>query len=80
MTVSDLTAFLGWCSLVNYGLLLVSTVILVAFGGPVRRLHRLFFDLGDRDLTVIYVQSLAFFKVLVIVFNVVPFLVLYFAF
>lgn len=78
MTLDTLTAFFGWCTLINYGLLIVSTIALLLFQKPIKRLHQVFFEMSDADLTRAYFRYLAQFKIIVIVFNLVPYLVLRF--
>lgn len=76
--IDSLQSFLGWCTLVQFALLSAATLILVVFRTPIMRLHGGLFDLSDDDLGRAYFQYLAQFKLLVLVFNFVPYLVLRF--
>ncbi|MEP3046057.1 MAG: DUF6868 family protein [Roseibium sp.] len=74
MTLDQLTHFLGWCSLPNITILLFSTVFLYAFSEPVQKIHSRLFDLEESSLPRIYFKYLAGYKILIIVFNLVPYI------
>lgn len=76
MTKSQLTVFLGWCSVLNIGLLGLSAFFLIVLGDLVRPLHSFLLSMPESDLNQLYANWIAGFKVLVIVFNVVPYLAL----
>ncbi|SHM17958.1 DUF6868 family protein [Roseibium suaedae] len=76
MTLLELKAFLGWCSILNFGLLLVSALVLVLFADRLVRLHAALFQMDPADLRRLYLQSLAFYKVLILTFNIVPYVAL----
>ena len=74
-----LVEFLGWCTLINYGLLLFSTLILHTPAGKWgRSIHGRLFGLKDSELDSLYFRFLANYKLLIFVFNLVPYLVLRF--
>ena len=72
------TAFLGWCSLINIGLLVFVTVWLVALRDWTKRIHSSLLGVDMNELDVIYFRYLANYKMLVLVFNIVPYIVLRF--
>jgi hypothetical protein len=76
MDIQQLTTFLGWCTVINFALLLLATVALTVFRQMILRVHSALLGVADKDLTVLYVTYLAHFKVLVIVFNLVPWIAL----
>lgn len=76
MTIQQLTQFFGWCTLLSFSLLIVTTIVLVAARGPMTKIHARLFGLEEAALTRIYVQYVSFFKILVIVFNLVPYIAL----
>lgn len=80
MNLETLTTFLGWCSLINLSLLILATISLVVFKDLVTRVHSKLFGLEDENLHREYFRYLANFKILVLVFNLVPYLVLRLAF
>ena len=78
MDLESLRAFLGWCAVFNIGFLLLSTLAVAAAGPLARKLHRVLFPLTDEELSRAYFQYLAQYKLLLLVFNIVPYLVLRF--
>ncbi len=76
MNVELLLSFLGWSSLINIALLLLSTVIIITIPRPVMAIHSAMFDLGERHLPKVYFQYIAQYKIAIILFNVVPYLAL----
>jgi hypothetical protein len=75
-TVEALREFFGWCSVINTGILLASSICLMLFRGSVSRLHARMFDLQERDLSRAYIQYLGQFKIAVFIFSVVPYFAL----
>lgn len=76
-SVQTLREFLGWCTVMNVVLLLLASLILMAAGGPVRRIHGRISGLSDDDLSRAYFQYLGQYKIAILVFNLVPYLALH---
>jgi Family of unknown function (DUF6868) len=76
MTLHTLTQFLGWVTLINIGLLSFTTVALLFMRGFAVKVHARMFAIEERDLNRAYFQYMAQFKMLVIVFNLTPYLAL----
>ena len=75
-TIEVWTKLLAWCSLFNIVLLLVSSVGVLVLRGPISGIHAKMFGVERRDIRAEYFRYLANYKILVLVFNVVPYLVL----
>lgn len=78
MNIESLTVFLGWCTLVNFSLLVLATVILVLFKDLAAGIHSKLLGLDRDELQSEYFRYLANYKLMVVVFNLVPWLVLRF--
>jgi hypothetical protein len=76
MTLATLTELFGWMSVINVGLLVCTSALLVPLQGFVGRIHARMFKLEEQDLKKAYFQYLAQFKIVVIVFNLAPYLAL----
>ena len=76
ISIEQLTAFLGWCTLINMGLLLFSTLMLALMKDFAINMHSKIFDLDSQTLPAMYFEYLGRLKLLVIVFNLVPYLAL----
>lgn len=76
MTIEALTEFLGWCTALNVGLLILASVALTLARGPLTRIHAGMFGMSQEDLARAYVQYLAQYKIAVFVLNLFPYLAL----
>lgn len=76
MTTEALTAFLGWASVVNIAVLMLSTVMLIAMRGVISKIHSRLFGLDEKDLGRAYFQYLAQYKIAIIVLNIAPYIAL----
>jgi len=75
-TIEVIREFLGWCSVINIGLLMLSSILIIAIRGPVSRIHAKMFDLDERGVRHAYFQYLGQYKIAIIVFNIVPYFAL----
>ena len=76
MTIEVITKFLGWTTVVNVGILLFSTVMLVAMRGTITTIHSRLFGLDEKDLGRAYFQYLGQYKIEIIVLNIAPYIAL----
>ena len=76
MTIETIRTFLGWCTVINIGLLMLSSIFVIAFRGTASRIHGTMFNLDEKYLSQAYFQYLAQYKIAIIVFNVVPYFAL----
>ena len=75
-TIEAMREFLGWCSVINVGLLMFSAIFVASLGGPMSRIHAKMFNLDESDLSSTYFQYLAQYKIAIIVFSIVPYFAL----
>ena len=76
MTVEQFTQFLAWCTVINFALLILASIALWAMRDFAARVHGAMFGLPQMVLNEQYFQYLAQYKILIIVFNLVPYLAL----
>ncbi len=76
MTIATVQEVLGWCSLINIGLLLWWFLFIAFAHDFVYRLHTKWFNLSAEKFDAIHYAGMAIFKMIIIVFNVVPYFVL----
>ena len=67
---------LGWCTVLNMGLLVFAALALMVAGGPIKRVHAGMYGLSETDLSRVYFQYLAQYKIAIFVFNLAPYLAL----
>lgn len=74
-----MTEFLGWCTAINFSMMLFSTLLTTGrLGEWTRTVHSNLFGINTDRLSLAYFRFLANYKLLVIVFNLVPYLALTF--
>lgn len=71
-----LTEFLGWCTVINFALLALAAVGLMTMRSLVVPIHARMFRINADDISKYYFQYLAQYKMLAVVFNLVPYVAL----
>ncbi len=75
-SLNAVTAFFGWTTVINFALLAVSTIMLVAMRGLIARMHGRMLGLESADLSRAYFQYIAQYKIAIIVFSLTPYIAL----
>ena len=68
--------FLGWCSVINIGMLLLSTLMLTVMRNWIIKIHANLTGVSEAELPRIYLEFLGNYKMLVVVLNLVPYVAL----
>ena len=76
MDMQTLTTFFMWCTVLNVGLLTVSWLMLISMPDLIFRLHGGWFGLSRETFNAVIYGFLGFYKILILVFCVVPYFVL----
>ena len=76
MTAELVRSVLGWSALINYGVLVVWFAFFILAHDWMYRYHTKFFTLSVEKFDATHYATMAIFKLLVIVFNLVPYLAL----
>ena len=79
MTKDNLRTFLGWCSVINLGILLYWIIALVFARDLVFQTHTWWFEISEERFDEIHYTMMGYYKLAVLLFNVTPYLVLRFA-
>ena len=77
MNLETLRTFLGWCTLINFGLLTVWWVVFALGRGWIHRLHSRWVNIDRARMEAIHYQAMAGFKLAVILFNLTPWIALH---
>ena len=67
-SIETLREFLAWCSIINIGMLLVSTLMLTLMRDWVSRIHAKMTGVSEEALPGIYLQFLGTYTILLILF------------
>ncbi len=76
MDLQMLTAFFMWCTIINFGILMLSSVFLMFASDFVYGVHSKWFQISRESYNVVMYSYLGLFKVGLIVFSLVPYLAL----
>lgn len=76
MTIEILRNVLAWCTVINFGLLLWWFMFFALAHDWLYRLHSKWFKLSEEKFDAIHYAGMAFFKICIFVFNLVPYLAL----
>ncbi len=76
MDIQTLTSFFMWCTIINVGLLIFWALIYLVAPNLVYRLQSRWIPVSRETFDVVFYSFLGFFKVIVLVFNVVPWIAL----
>ena len=78
ITLSQLTEFLGWASIINISYLFLATLTLTYMKGVVSAIHRrvLTLNMDEKELNSKYFDFLSTYKVMTLVFMVAPYIAL----
>ncbi len=76
MTIDVTRTLLLWCTVINYGVLLVWFVVFVFAHDWIQRIHGRWFRLSREQFDALHYAGMGIFKIGIILFNLVPFVVL----
>jgi hypothetical protein len=76
ISLHELTILPGWCTAINIGIFLFSTLMTTLTKSFAANLHSKLFQLDPASLPKMYFEYLGNFKILILVFNLVPYLAL----
>ena len=74
--IDRLTEFFGWCSVINIAMLFMATLMLTSMRGFISGIHSKMTGLGQSELSVVYFQYLANYKIAILMLNLVPYIAL----
>ena len=76
MTIDIIREALGWCSIINIGLLLWWVLFFTLAHDWVYRFHGKWFKLSVDNFDAIHYAGMAFFKICIFLFNIAPYFAL----
>lgn len=76
MSIEKLRTFLGWCTVINFGLFFFDVIKIVSIAEWASEVHADMFQIDATSIRQAYFQSLVYYKLAIIVFNLVPYVAL----
>lgn len=74
MEISELSTFLGWCTVLNVVVLTFSSILILTFQGYLPVVLGRFSGMESKDASALYYKFLGNYKICIIVFNLVPYI------
>jgi uncharacterized protein DUF6868 len=76
MSIELLLKFLGWCTVLNLGLLIWWVAFIIFAHDWCYRMHNQWFYLSNERFDTIHYAGIAYYKLSIILFNLAPYLAL----
>ena len=76
MDIQTLTTFFMWCTILNVALLLLSSLMCICAGDWAYRIQSKLFSISRETFNVVIYSFIALYKLLVIVFILIPYIAL----
>ena len=77
MNIEFMREFLLWCTVINFGILMVWWLFFAVARDWVQGIHGKWFRLSDERFDAAHYTGMAIFKIGIMLFNLVPLIVLY---
>lgn len=77
MSLELIRSVLGWCTLINFGVLTIWSLVFITGHGWMYRFHGRLFAMDEERFNAIHYAGMAGYKLLVFVFNFVPWIALH---
>ena len=75
MDIQTLISFFMWCTIINGGMMIVAGLMFLTIPEFIYRIHSRWIDISRETFNAVMYATLAFFKAIFILFNLVPWLV-----
>jgi hypothetical protein len=76
MSLDIIRTALAWCTVINYGILIFWFVIFAVAHDWIYRIHCRWFTMPVEKFNTIHYEAIAFYKLGILIFNLVPYLAL----
>lgn len=76
MSLEVLQTFLGWCTIINYSLLLIWFLLFVFARGWLYQMHSEWFSISDANFDIIHYVLMSFYKFNIFLFMLIPYIVI----
>lgn len=76
MYLNQVASFLGWCTVINFALLMFTAIVIFSCRNIVLNIHSRLSGVSRNELTKLYFSFLSYYKLAIIMLNFVPYLAL----
>jgi hypothetical protein len=75
-SLETLTAFLGWCTILNLAFMVFTALLVMVAGSTLAQIHSKMFGVSEGELPRIYFKYLAYYQMAIVVLNLMPYIAL----
>lgn len=76
MDITAVRAFFMWCTIINAGLLVLSSLVCILLGDFSYRMNNRFFSISREAFNTLLCSFIALYKIFILAFNLVPYIAL----
>lgn len=76
MDIQMITKFFMWCTILNFGLLMLIVILCVFASDLIYKNHSKWFPISREAFNVVFYSSIGVYKIFFLFFNIVPWIVL----
>ena len=76
ISIDTLTTFLGWCTVLNIGMLSFTVFLVTVLKEPMIKAHVKIFGINRENLQLTYFKYLGHFKIAIYMLNLMPYIAL----
>ena len=76
MNIKKIRKILGWCAIINFGLLMFSSLVFLLAHDLIYEFYQTLIPISLETYIAIMLISMLFYKALIFVFNIIPYFVL----
>ncbi len=76
MNAETVRDFLLWCTIINYGVLVLWFLVFILAHGWIQRLHGIWFRLSSDQFDAIHYTGMAVYKIGILLLNLIPYVAL----
>jgi hypothetical protein len=76
MSTEVIRAFLLWCTIINYGILVLWFLFFIFTHDGIQRLHGKWFHFPREQFDTLHYVGMSIYKIGILLFNLVPYIVL----
>ena len=76
INLETLTTFFGWCSVINFGILIITSLLLMVAKDFITSVHSKLMGVDGDNLANVYFGYLAQYKIAIFMLNIVPYFAL----
>ena len=76
MNIEHVTEFFKWATILNVSLFMINAVLIILMRKILCKTHGKLFGISEENISIITYSWLGLYKIMILVFNIVPFVTL----